>query len=240
MSADVFVPCKDTQLNGDSSKGPLQNAYIYGGGISGGGVGADVGIQLNYPQGLIKVGSPSSIQAFISSPSSVGDPVGGGKLTCDRSYRLTTYVTERGDTPNLVDAIQSDSGGPPIVLMQQVLQNVGWSKVCPRCRTKRVTSLAVKAGATQTVVGTWFGLQQPYTNSPTPTVVWRDALQSQFASASATRPQPPTHWFESQGLPPGGDTPANGAALGLIVAFPQDLADESVGINETGPRLILH
>jgi hypothetical protein len=117
----------------------------------------------------------------------------------------------------------------------------GWSQACDLCRTKRVTSLAVKpAGQQQTVVGTWFGVQQPGTNNPLPTITWRGVVQSYFTSSTATAPAPPTPWFEGQGVSLGGDTPSNAVTTGLFDLIPQDLANETIGINESGPQLILH
>jgi hypothetical protein len=237
LSTDVSIPCADTKLNGDTANGPKQGAFLYGGGISGTGFAADVGIIFNPPAGV--VGQPTSVQAFINAERSTGQPVGGGHLICDTTYSLTSYVTERGGNPYLVDALRPVAAGAPIALMQRVGNNSGWSKVCARCRTKRVSSLAVQSGAQQTVVGTWFGLQQPYSSSPTPTITWRNAVQSFFASRTDNRPQPPQPWFESQGLAPGGDTPSDGVAKKFIVVAPQDLANEDVGFNETGPQLIL-
>lgn len=243
MSADVSIPCASSQLNGtttDVNGGslPKQAGYIYGGGISGTNAAADVGIQFNAQDG--KIAPPKSVQEFIRAQQNTASPVGAYHLKCDATYQLTSYVTEIGGIPNLVDVLQKDGTGDTHVMTEAVSAASGWHKVCNQCRTKRVTALAVKpAGQQQTIVGTWFGVQQPYANS-VPTITWSGVVQSFFSSSAAgASVAPPVPWFEDQTVSQGGDTPTNAQDTGLFVVLPEDFANETVGINESGPHLIL-
>jgi len=245
MSADVSIPCGSSQLNGtttDVNGGPLplQAGYIYGGGISARGLAADVGIQFNARPG--KIDSPKSVQEFIRAQKPADKPVGAYHLTCDVTYQLTSYVTEIGGVPNLVDVLQMDGDEQTHTMIEAMnpTKVSGWSKVCGLCRTKRVTSLAVTPpGQQQTIVGTWFGVQQPYAKKPLPTITWRGAVQSYFSSSTAESPVPPIPWSEGQGVSKGGDTPTDGTTTGVFVLIRHDRSNETIGINESGPQLIV-
>lgn len=243
MSADVFIPCADTQLNGATTLNghavPKQAGYIYGGGTSSLGNQADVGIQVNPPPG--KLGVPTSVQMFIN-PGSQG--FGAARavgtldhLYCDATYQLQTFVAEIGAGVYLVD-VASTSGQRPQVMTQRVNSTAtsGWSKTCPQCRTKRVTSLAVPANSTpQTVIGSWFGVISPYSSSPEGAVQWNNVQQSYFRSRGDFVPVAPIAWYEATST----DLPSDGQSRGFVIAQPTSSSDEAVGLNESGPRLQL-
>jgi hypothetical protein len=70
---------------------------------------------------------------------------------------------------------------------------------------------------------------------PSPSVIWSDVVQGRFLSDADTKPSNVVHWYEGSSI----QTPSNAIMHGYVDVQPTDAADDSVGINETGPVLIL-
>jgi hypothetical protein len=209
FSSSVYVDCANTMITKKSATGLEQDAFIYSGGVSGYNVGVDAGIQINPPPASEGLGSPTSVQGFIRSPNV--KPVGSNfYLPCNAASTFSFYPTKTNQVT------VKFAGQPGLVL--DLASASGWSAGCS-CTLKRLTSLAVSpASSVPWVVGSYFGVKNPYTK-PTPTIQW---TQTVLAKTSSSTNVP---WTTASS--------DSGSIVGTMLLTSTSTGSLTVGINET-------
>jgi hypothetical protein len=230
FSSSVSIPCASTMMDGTKNN-PGQAAYIYTGGTSSLGHQLDIGIQVNAP---IPLGIPTSVQMFYTTSDKLAATVPvPAHLACNQTVQMSFWVEQTSTTrTNLILNIASNSISQTMIV-PVTPKTSGWTQPCSNCTLKRVTGLAVPQNENpQLVTGTWFGINNPYSSSPTPTVNWTNATEGYFKTSGAKAIAQTKKWSETTFR----DDPTTS---GVIVKVYKDAANETIGINESGPHLIL-
>jgi hypothetical protein len=232
--ATVSVPCSFSKL----VEG--QFAYIYLGGTSGNGSQADFGLQVTAHAPVDNPGQPGQAKGYtLASPglpctrsNSSGCPTATNVIVgCDSAVTMTFYVSitayKNSNYPQL--NLNISGGGANVTISRIVPKTTRWGVPCVGCQVKRVTSMT-GVQALKTYLGIDNPTASPAPSAPTPELSWQNALESKSGPGDAGA------WAEG----PSGDIPGGAVASGLLRENITDNANETVGINEYGPSIVIH
>lgn len=241
VQAETNIPCGSSQLSHKHG----QNGFIYEGGISGQGVQVDMGLQINAPGSGKDPGQPTSVQPFVAFAGTPGGFSGNPHFVCDQPTFMEFWPAQSSSSSTVyltlaMNGTLTDGTTGALTFIYQTDSSTGWSQVCSQCSVKRVTAIAVPPlQDPQTALQTWLGVNNPFSNSPQPTVQWTSVTMGYFSDYGAFQ-TPNTIPWRCTSAPCYTDDPSNGQVKGLIIVNKYDDANESVGINESGPRLQIH